>query len=417
MNSSIDFIGKNIGDYKIVKHLGNGCYTQSFLGQHLPSKRIVVFKILNKDVIIHDQVMDEMVNQLKKTLVLQHPNICQIFEVNQIGPITYYVEEFVEGQSLRILLNQIKGKLTRTPVNNAVRIIQSIAIALSYAHKKGIVHGNLRPESILVEKTGRVVVNDFGEGSTFLNQLIFDERKMVGYYSYMPPETILEKRVSPASDIYSLGIIFYELITGKLPFYSEEVKVLASMQIKDSIKPPGSLFPEIPSSIDQVISSTLAKKPDQRYPSIDGLINDLNKINQKIKTMKLPTAKLKGLEVDISNTPAMEKEEHQISLHFLETGQIINLDKNREYIIGRRYKQQPVIPDIDLTPFKAYDWGISRLHAKVIIGMDNVKLVDMGSSNGTWVKGEKIRPGNEVELKHGDVFLLGRLSMQILIYL
>jgi pSer/pThr/pTyr-binding forkhead associated (FHA) protein len=106
----------------------------------------------------------------------------------------------------------------------------------------------------------------------------------------------------------------------------------------------------------------------------------------------------------------------QVSLNFLDTGQVVSLELNREYVIGRRHKSQPILPDIDLSPFKAYDWGISRLHANLSVTNDKVSITDLGSSNGTWHAGSRISANQPYELKHGDVIHLGKLKLQILIY-
>ena len=103
-------------------------------------------------------------------------------------------------------------------------------------------------------------------------------------------------------------------------------------------------------------------------------------------------------------------------IHIVETGQIINLDNEKEYTIGRKHKSQPIVPDIDLTPFEGYDWGISRLHATISVESDKVALTDIGSSNGTWHGGKRLEKNQPCQLTHGDIFYLGKLKIQLLSY-
>jgi hypothetical protein len=217
--------------------------------------------------------------------------------------------------------------------------------------------------------------------------------------------------------------VLYELTTGKLPFDADTPLAVALKHVQEKLPPPSSVYPEISSLIEAIIVKAMEKDPAQRYQSVDFLLADLRKFSHKVRTTKIPTARL-----SVEAMPAGEYtdenlllvspevgEEVQVSIHFVDTGQILNLERGREYTIGRRHRTQAVIPDIDLTPFKGYEWGISRLHAKVDLTQEDVKITDLGSSNGTWYDGKQIPKDTPYVLHHGDVVNLGKLRLQVLI--
>jgi len=156
---------------------------------------------------------------------------------------------------------------------------------------------------------------------------------------------------------------------------------------------------------------------------MDEFISDLTDIRLEDKTVNLPTALLFQLQQTSDKLASWKAPENeaanmapQVCLNFIDTGQIINLSVDREYIIGRDHRTQSIRPDIDLTPYSAYEWGISRLHAKLSIENGKVTITDIGSSNGTWHAGERLVPGQPLAVNNGDVIFLGKLKIQVLIY-
>jgi hypothetical protein len=244
-----------------------------------------------------------------------------------------------------------------------------------------------------------------------------------GTPAYIAPEQALGKVSKPRADIYSLGVIFFEMLTGRQPYAADNPMAVAMQHITKDVPPPKYYVPEIPDDVDRIVQRATAKNSNERYSSMKQFLEDLTKVRLKVRTARLPTASLTYLQElggqEASWAPPEKgdtKEGKQVSLNFLDTGQVVVLELNREYVIGRRHKSQPILPDIDLSPFKAYDWGISRLHANLNVTHHQVAITDLGSSNGTWHAGARLTPNEPYGLQHGDVIHLGKLKIQILIY-
>jgi serine/threonine protein kinase len=275
----------------------------------------------------------------------------------------------------------------------------------------------------MIEESGRVVLADFGLARLTTRRSDTETGTIKGTPAYMAPEQALGRSSNPRSDIYSLGVIFYELLTGRQPYSDENPLAIAMKHVSDPLIPPRAVVPEIPEEVEKIVIRAMIKNPNERYSTAKDFLQDLTKVRLKIKTTRLPTASLSSLQLSSDKiaswtTPNRPEGKHgvQVSMHFIDTGQILNLRLNREYTIGRKHKSQPIVPDIDLSPFKAFEWGISRLHASVSVHEDELTITDIGSSNGTWHAGKRLLVNYPYKLVHGDIVYLGKLKIQFLIY-
>lgn len=410
-----DLVGKRLGSYRFVEYLGYGAMAAVYKAYHQSLDRWVAIKLLHSHFAKDEEFVTQFKQEARNLATLRHPNIVQVYDFDVVGGMPYMVMEYIDGPPLRNVIEETRRRLVRISINKTVRIVQNIAVALSYAHRRQIVHRDVKPANVMLEKTGRVVLADFGLAKLLTGKHLTDPGVVKGTPAYMSPEQGLGKSGGHYSDIYALGVILYELATGQLPFDAENPLAIAMKHVNEPLPSPKLIVPELPDEIEYIILKAMQKDPADRYQTIEHFLNDLSSFSQTIRTAKLPTAKLSL--TDTHTTPPPEAQyDSQISLHFVDTGQILNLERGSEYTIGRRYKQQPIIPDIDLTPFNAYEWGISRLHAKILVGVNEVKITDLGSSNGTWLNGKKIPTDLPSTLRHSDVFYLGKLRIQVLIY-
>ena len=415
-------IGQHLGKYELVEYLGFGAMAKVYKGYHSSLDRHVAVKVLHSHLAADGEFLRQFNDEARNLATMRHPNIVQVFDFDLHDGKPYMIMEFIDGPTLDDVIEDASKRHSRVSNSRTIRIIQNIGVALSYAHKRRIIHRDVKPRNVMLERTGRVVLGDFGLARLLTVKRRTEHGQVKGTPAYMPPEQGRGEAGEERSDIYSLGAIFYELVTGRLPFVADTPVAVAMKHISEPLTPPKELVPEIPESIQRMILKAMEKDPRDRYQSVDKMLEDIARFNKRVKTKKLPTARLTmpggGKAIELPTAPELSSTgtDAEVSLHFMDTGQILNLKRGREYSVGRRHKQQAVIPDIDLAPFKAYDWGISRIHARIDMVGDSVKVMDLGSSNGTWYDGKRLPPNTPFNLRHGDIFFLGKLKIQVLIY-
>jgi len=423
MNLPDPMIGATIGKYQLTEFLGEGALAKVYKAYHPDLRRNASMKILHPKLLKDSDFVSSFKEEASNLARLKHPNIVQIYDASITTKFPYFVMEYIQGCSLRQFMTEFKQNQTRIPITKSLRIAYSIGLALAFAHKNNIIHRDIKPSNILLEDSGRAVLTDFGLARLTGQPDLEPESLPVGTPAYTAPEQALGQASEPRSDLYSLGIIFFEMLTGFQPNIATDSLTTTINHLTRDIPSPLDHFPELPDEIAEIVVKCTRRNINDRYESIDEFLNEITKVRIKIKTAKLPTASLKDLQISsdrVSSWAAPELEEDggaMVSLHFVDTGQVIKLDLNREYLIGRQHKSQPIIPDIDLTPFNAYEWGISRLHASMAIRQDQIAITDLGSSNGTWHAGNRLVADEPYDLHHGDVVHLGKLKIQILSYI
>ena len=421
MEKGRGLVGTKIGNYEVVEYLGYGAMARVYKGYHTNLDRFAAIKILHSQFAADSEFVELFKREAKNLANLFHPNIVQVYDFDLYNEIPYIVMEYIEGPTLKDVIDKTHQRSTRLSLMQTVRIIQSIGRALSYAHKMNIIHRDVKPSNILLENTGRVVLSDFGLARLMSGNQLTLTGTVKGTPAYMSPEQSMGHAGRHISDIYSLGVIFYELVTGKLPHTADSPLAILMKHVNEPIVPPKSLVPETPEAVQKIILKATHKKEEVRYQTADEMLKDLALYESKTTTGMLPSASL-----SLETAEALKETDHlklpetskgaRLSLHFVDTGQILEVGYSGEYTMGRRYKNQAVVPDIDLTPFNAYEWGISRLHAKLQVDQNSVKIIDLGSSNGTYLAGKRIPVNKPVELKHSNILSLGKLKLQVLIY-
>ena len=205
---------------------------------------------------------------------------------------------------------------------------------------------------------------------------------------------------------------------GRVPLHLKFMLVAAIVYFISPI----DLIPETPVELNRLVMRMISPKIADRYQAIREVQKDLKFLSSQSRTTSLPSVQLSSVAqyssrfsnviIPEANAIPIDK---QIALYFVDTGQVLELDNSKDYKIGRKSKGQSVVPDIDMTPFKAYEWGISRMHARLSTKEGKVMITDMDSANGTWHAGKRIEPETAYELRDGDIFMLGKLRIQVLI--
>jgi serine/threonine-protein kinase len=266
------------GRYRIQRKLGAGGMADVYLAEDQELGRRVAIKILNSRHGNDDQFIERFRREAKNAAALNHPNIVSIYDRGEAEDTYYIAMEFLDGRTLKEL---IVGR-GAAPINVAIEYARQILSALRFAHRHGIVHRDIKPHNVLVDGEGRVKVTDFGIARAGTSQMT-ETGSIVGTAQYLSPEQAKGGEIDPRSDLYSLGVVLYELLTGKTPFDGETPVEIAMKHLSTTPKPPSSLRPDVPRELDMVVMRALAKDPDERYQSADEMEGDLERVARGAK--------------------------------------------------------------------------------------------------------------------------------------
>jgi serine/threonine protein kinase len=249
--------------YDILAEAGHGSMGNVYKARDRETGEIVALKLLKREIASDQAMMERFKNELLFARKITHKNVCRVHEFNRIGGIAYTSMEFVEGESLRSVLNRFGG----LPLRKAIDIVLQICSGLEEAHAQGIVHRDLKPENVMIDAQGNVKIMDFGIARS-MEAMTRLTGTMVGTPAYMAPEQVSGKSVDYRTDIYALGLILYEVFTGKPAFQAENAVAVALKQMRESPVPPHEIDPTIPVSIERAILKCLEKEPPKRFQSV-----------------------------------------------------------------------------------------------------------------------------------------------------
>jgi Protein kinase domain/SPOR domain len=257
--------------YDILGEAGHGSMGNVYKARDRETGETVALKLLKPEIASDQAMMERFKNELLFARKITHKNVCRMHEFNRVGGVAYTSMEFVEGESLRSVLNRFGGLPQRKAVNLALQICSG----LKEAHAQGIVHRDLKPENIMVDANGNVKIMDFGIARS-MEALTRMTGSMVGTPQYMAPEQVGGKAVDYRTDIYSLGLILYEMFTGTPAFEADNPVAVALKQMQEEAVPPHEIDPAIPAYIERTILKCLLKNPANRFQSIAQLESALN---------------------------------------------------------------------------------------------------------------------------------------------
>src|SRR5215204_2190264 len=263
--------------YEVADEIGRGGMGVVFRARDVRLRRSVAIKLLPPEMAFREEVRMRFLREAQTAAQLSHPNVVPIYSVDEVNGLVFFVMALVEGESLAAYLKR-EG---RAPLDFTRRILRDVANALSYAHARSIVHRDIKPDNILMDRvTGRTLVSDFGiaraaEGDSRLTATGI----AVGTPAYMSPEQAIgERDIDGRSDLYSLGIVGYQMLTGELPFAATDTPAMLMKHINQTPRPLRELRPDLPAGLIHGIERAMAKQPDQRWPDAtafrEALTND-----------------------------------------------------------------------------------------------------------------------------------------------
>jgi beta-lactam-binding protein with PASTA domain/predicted Ser/Thr protein kinase len=261
------------GRYRIVRKLGHGGMANVYLAEDQELGRRVAIKILNDRHAGDDQFIERFRREAKNAAALSHPNIVSIYDRGEAEGTYYIAMEYLDGRSLKELIVS-RGP---APIPIAIDYARQILLALRFAHKNGIVHRDIKPHNVLVDAEGRLKVTDFGIARAGASQMT-EVGSIIGTAQYLSPEQAKGAPVDQTSDLYSLGIVLYELLTGTVPFTGDTPVEIAMKHLSAIPEPPSTRRPDVPHELDSVVLRALAKTPDERYASAEEMDADLERV-------------------------------------------------------------------------------------------------------------------------------------------
>jgi serine/threonine-protein kinase len=323
--------------YKLVQTIGSGGMAVVYRAQDMMLERPVAIKVLRQDFSSDPSFRDRFHLEAKAAANLSHPNIVTVHDFGLDNHRLYLVMEFIPGTDLKTILKQ-RGRL---PVNEAIDLMVQACAGIGYAHRAGLVHCDIKPQNILVTPDQRLKITDFGIARA-LASIHPDEHSDViwGSPQYFSPEQASGLAPSPASDVYSLGVVFYEMLTGRLPFDGQTATELAKQHRDSRPTPPRKYNPSIPVEVEQIVLKILSKEPSSRYRTA-------NQLGRVLSTI------LQSPEIEHPGTPAKH----------------IQLQKPTEKMVPVS-QSQPTTTVAPLPKSSSIDWGtiLLALLATITVG-------------------------------------------------
>jgi tRNA A-37 threonylcarbamoyl transferase component Bud32 len=262
-----DLAGKTIGKYRLVEKLGQGGMAQVYKAYQPDLDRYIAVKILHPHLTGDPEFEARFRREARAVAALEHPNIVRIYDFDTAEGLAFLVMEYVEGTNLRTRLRDMAGHGELLDLSEVVQIAGSLADALDYAHRQGVVHRDLKPSNILIDAEGRPVLNDFGIARMLDATAITESGGSPGTPAYMSPEQGQGQPGDARSDIYALGVLLYQLCTGQVPFDADTPYAIILKHITAPLPPPHTLRPDLPEAVERVILKAMAKDPAGRFQS------------------------------------------------------------------------------------------------------------------------------------------------------
>lgn len=414
-----DLIGSTLGQYTLVSVIGEGGLATVYKAHQTNLDRWVAVKVLHsKD----QNVLARFEREAKTVAQLRHRNILMVYEYGLTDDRPYIAMEYVEEGTLENYLNNEPLDWMR-----AVSIGMAMAEALHYAHQHGLIHRDVKPSNILMPQPDWPLLADFGLVKMSNQEKALTATGMImGTPAYIAPEQARGDEIGPAADMYSLGVIMFEMVAGRLPFNYENANYLMLAHIQEAPPAPRDFNPLCPPDLEKVILKALEKSPEDRHANLQEMINALKKT---IGTATLDISPSSTFKVPqrIEGAPGRARPvgwgsgtgQTQQKTAALSNARLLIPDKNtmislpepgsNGLVLGRNHGSNRV--DIDLNPHGATESGISRRHSRLLKEGTIWLIDDLGSTNGTNVNNVRLTPGQPVRLKNGDIIHCGRMYL------
>ncbi len=264
-----------LGKYRVLEPVGQGGMAQVYRAYHPSLDRYVAIKVLRPDLIEDQEFLNRFTREARSVAALRHPNIVQVFDFDVQDDLYFMVMELLEGDTLKTHINRYRGRGETVPSGEIVRILTDVLKGLAYAHNEGIIHRDIKPANILLTRRGEAVITDFGIAQIVGATKYTVAGALMGTLHYMAPEQGIGKVVDARSDLYSLGVVLYEMLLGHPPFDADTPLAILMKHINDPLPLPSEPGQKIPEPFERVVLKALAKQPEDRYQTAEAMLQAL----------------------------------------------------------------------------------------------------------------------------------------------
>src|SRR6478672_2334264 len=267
-----DLTGKTLGRYRIVERIGRGGMADVYKAYQPSLDRYVAIKVLHPFLLEEDGSRERFQREARSVAALRHPNIVQVFDFDTEGDDYFMVMEYVDGPNLKAVMHEQAAAGTRLSLDRIDEIITAIGGALAYAHRQGMIHRDVKPHNILFTSAGQPLLTDFGIAKIVSGGSQSLSGALSGTPAYMSPEQGRGAPLDARTDIYSLGVVLYEMVTGRVPFDADTPFAVVIKHINDPLPLPHTVVPDVPPALARVILKAMAKAPEDRYATAAELV-------------------------------------------------------------------------------------------------------------------------------------------------
>lgn len=436
-------IGRTIEHYRIDLMLGQGGMAAVYRATDLRLQRQVAIKIMHSHLAAHGSFQQRFLQEARASARLDHPNIIRVLTFNNLGGDLFLVMELIPGGSMRQYVKRLSEESRFIDYPEAIEVTRQLAEALAYAHGQGMIHRDVKPDNVLLKPetsaprlSYRPILTDFGLAKlTTGTSSDVTDRQPVGTYPYMSPEQCLAEKVDHRTDIYSLGIMLFELSVGRLPYNPKSIAEAARMHGREPLPLPSTLRSGYPADLEQIVVRCLDKDPDLRYQSASDLARDLQGLLRPV--LSAPTSDAALTPPPPTPPPSIQSPDdrfptdlitavmsHQLPLPIPNGYPVPESDAEYDQLIFFSPEQPAFAVKLTESIYKiGRDPGssvilrggqASRLHAQVERKPNGrYSIIDLHSTNGTWVDDNRLEPEVPVLLNPGSVVRLGNYWMQL----
>jgi serine/threonine protein kinase len=293
------------GRYEIIEELGVGGMGKVYRAHDTKLNEEVALKLIKPEIAADKRTVERFHNEIKIARKISHKNVCRTHDLHQEGKTLFLTMEYVRGEDLKSLIHRTKT----LSVGTALSIAHQVAEGLGEAHKLGITHRDLKPENIMIDKDGQAKIMDFGIARSLYSGGITAEGGIIGTPEYMSPEQVEGKPADPRADIYSLGIILYEMVTGRAPFEGDTPFSVAYKHRHEAPEEPRKFNPQLPDALNRLILRCMEKNREARYKTAQELLADLEKMESEVPVSAetAPAASRPLISKDITVTFSLRK--------------------------------------------------------------------------------------------------------------